>query len=199
MTSLKSLTDDLERELASLSPAHRVAFAALCSERLLPVYGTFSRMEAWGDAAVLRRGLDAVWNWLAGRSPSRQLVQDLIDACEAAAPDTEEFSSAYASAALNAAAAVVEALECCLDGSVEHAVQAATLSIDTIWMHVQARDGVAGSVVAEAKVLGDPAILRETRRQDDDLAHLKRMRTLDPSALKSLRDSSRGHAVLEHS
>src|SRR4051812_43018516 len=129
---MSAASDDwLIQEIAALPPSHRIVFAASCSERLIPNYAAFSRMEGWGDTGVLLHALNAAWDHIAGMSLSEPRVRELLAACERIAPDTEDFSSIYTSAALDATTAIIATLECCLAGDIQSAAHAAQSARDT--------------------------------------------------------------------
>jgi uncharacterized protein YjaG (DUF416 family) len=109
-------------QLARLPQRHRVAYASACAERLLPLYTWFQGTGSWGDSTVLDRGISLAWNWAKGQAEGKA-IRDAIAACEEVTPDTEDFSSGLVSRALDAAAAVAQALETCLDPSPETAAQ----------------------------------------------------------------------------
>jgi uncharacterized protein YjaG (DUF416 family) len=103
----------LEQRVAALPPQAQLAFAAVCGERLLPLYRSFSIEEQWGDTGPLRETLDEVWRFVGGMGDGDKLGR-AIASCEAQAPDTDDFSSGTASLALNAVGAVSAAGRACL-------------------------------------------------------------------------------------
>ena len=93
---------ELEKKLRTLPQWKQAAFALAACERLFPLFVTFSRSTSWGDPDVLRRALDLAWDSLSRNGHPNQLQRAASEA-EAQAPDTEDFSSEYTSAALDAA------------------------------------------------------------------------------------------------
>jgi len=91
--------------MPSLDHGRRLAFAAACAERLLPLYNRFSQQANWGDAAALRRAVSQVWHAADGGAVDSDAIADLMRQCEAAAPETEDFRQPLTSAALSAATA----------------------------------------------------------------------------------------------
>lgn len=178
-------------ELSRLPASHRIAFCASCCQRMLPNYEKFHRMEHWGDPASLRRAVEEVWNSLAGQPISEDRVELLAQQCQDAAPDTEVFSSLYASSALDAASAIVETLQCCRDRSPKWGATVATSARDTVDMYIQMRDDLAPSgAEMEATIANDPLMRREIEKQQADLVELRRLRELTLEALAQLRHSS---------
>src|ERR1044071_1517823 len=63
--------DDFQRFVSNVitpwSQEQRIALAAAMAERWLPVYESFSEEEDWGDASILKRAVEAVWNCALGK------------------------------------------------------------------------------------------------------------------------------------
>jgi uncharacterized protein YjaG (DUF416 family) len=106
--------DDYDRfvtdRLARLTPEQRTAMAAAMGERWYPAYAAFSKAEDWGDAAVLRHGLDAVWDQLRGKPLAAAERERLIAGVEKATPHMDDFDGA--DEALSACQIVKDALRC---------------------------------------------------------------------------------------
>jgi len=136
--------------------------------------------------------MEQIWALLSGRVVSVGRLRDLAQACEEAAPDTEQFDSLYTSAALDAASALVETLLCCDDGLAARGARVATSAIDTIDMYIQMRDHLAplGEAMEEL-IARDPLMARELAKQAEDLAELASMKELTPDFINTLRMSSR--------
>lgn len=88
----------------------RLAIAAGMAERWLHVYQAFSLEEEWGDAGLMRRGLDAAWNHLAGETLDPHDLARYLGLVDDSTPHMDFFDD---HAALAAAFIVREALECC--------------------------------------------------------------------------------------
>ena len=188
----------LRAELHEMSVKHRIAFAASCCERLVPNYIGFAQTENWGDPNLIRYSLDQVWSFLRGGVITGESIRELSQRCEAVAPDTEVYSSNLTSAALDAVGAVVETLDSCLDGSVEHAVSAASLARDTIDMYIQVRDDLDYTDPEfEEKILNDQLMQEELQKQSKDIEDLKAGGPLGEDTLDRIRLSS-SQAGLQH-
>jgi uncharacterized protein YjaG (DUF416 family) len=101
----------LDNRLAQLTPDQRTALAAAMGERWYPAYVSFSTSEKWGDAAALRRSLDAVWTHLRGTPLTSAERERLVAAVDRATPHTDDFDDA--DAALSACVIAKDALRCC--------------------------------------------------------------------------------------
>jgi uncharacterized protein YjaG (DUF416 family) len=104
--------DDYERflndRLARLTPEQRTALAAAMGERWYPAYDAFTKAEDWGDAGVLRRSLDAVWDHLRGTPLAARERARLIAAVEEVTPHMDDFDAG--DEALSACVIVKDAL-----------------------------------------------------------------------------------------
>jgi hypothetical protein len=95
---------DLEQQLATMAPEQQLVFGAICSERHLPDYLTFSAKVKWGDPEPLRRAINEAWASSAGEARfDVDTLDKLLTECEQAAPDTEDFSTSEVSYALDVA------------------------------------------------------------------------------------------------
>jgi uncharacterized protein YjaG (DUF416 family) len=187
----------LERALEELPRRNRVAFAASCCERLLPNYHAFTLVESWGDLAPLVDGIDLVWHYLATGTLPEPHARKLALACEAAAPDMEDFGSLYAPAALDAAASVAYTLEGCLTDDVRPIADVASLARETIYLYLHRigqptpLEPQAGAFI-EDWVQHSPLMQQELAKQQQDLLDLQQRTLLTPEFLLSLRTSSQG-------
>src|SRR5205807_263748 len=107
----------LAARLAQLDARRQAAFAGLCAERLMPFYRWFQRTERWGDYDGLRRSLDVVWDYVGGVEITASQAENLRKLVDAATPDTDEFSDALASRAMDAATAVSQTVAICAEPS----------------------------------------------------------------------------------
>jgi uncharacterized protein YjaG (DUF416 family) len=106
--------DDYDRfithRLGQLTPGQRTALAAAMGERWYPAYLAFSTAEQWGDATLLRRSLDAVWEHLRGTPLPAAERERLIGGVDKVTPHMDDFD---ANEALSACQIVKDALRCC--------------------------------------------------------------------------------------
>jgi uncharacterized protein len=181
--------------LAALPEGQRVAFAASCCERLLPNYNAFVQQERWGQPAFLREALTAVWRQLSGEHLPEAEIRRLAVRCGEAAPNTEEFSGVFVSAALYAAAAISTTLECCLEASPEKVATVAELARDTIDQYLAiVNDPIGGPHVSGEGfyewITEAPLMTAELLKQWHDIDQLASQDTLDAAFLDLLRASS---------
>ena len=187
--------EQLARDLSALPVNHRIAFAASCSERLVPNYEAFALIEEWGDPQRVRRALDEIWIFLSGSSLPEERIRELMDVCFTAAPDSEDFHSVYASLAERAASAVYSKLECCLQGGPEAAATVGILSRESIDVYLNALadpelDVHTSDPSLDEWIAQSPLMAAEIEKQQEDLADLAARMTLDLTFLEQLRQSA---------
>jgi uncharacterized protein YjaG (DUF416 family) len=169
-------------------PWRAVSFMAACTERMLPNYRLFFDEERFGNPQVLREVVDRTWLW-AERGEPLIGADTLIAACEGVTPHTEEHSSRYTSAALDAAVATALSLEATVAFDAAKAVEVASLGRDTVDLWVQQiRDLDPLDPALELKILQDPLMQTELQAQSEDRKSLSD-RTLSRRAIvTALRD-----------
>lgn len=154
--------------IASLSPKKQLAFALLVFERMLPSLTAFSKETGFDDSCYLQ-AKDAAWSALQNSSVDKALNQ----ACIRSAPDTEKFSHALTSYALNAALAMSDIVEFTLDGRSDHIVSVSTLARDSVDLYLS---GLEPSLVSSAeednKIAQHPLMQQEQHREEEDIKFL---------------------------
>ncbi len=186
----------LEKELEGLPPLRRIAFAVSCCERVLPNYNAFSRMENWGAPSVVRTALDEVWQILQGKPVDAALIRQLIKDCENIIPDSDDFTGSnliYDVEAQEAAIAICNTLEACLDPTPQQIIRVAncvTNTIDAFLLSEAESFNVSESKNGLEKlkeaIASHPLAVREMAKQSEDLQRLKDTATLDRDFLEWL-------------
>jgi uncharacterized protein len=181
----------LRQSLARLDPWKRVAFMALCCERMVPNYDRFTADSGFGDSRVLRRGVDAAWTWLeSGRLPDD--LGTLRAQAEQQAPNMEDFSSPFTSAALDAANAVASLLDAVGEPEGADPVEVAGLARDTVDLYVQEIEKLdPNDRGLEDAIRRHRLMQAELRHQRDDLANLERWAGARNDAVRQLRVKDR--------
>jgi uncharacterized protein YjaG (DUF416 family) len=157
--------------LIGLVRRKRLLFLAACCERQFGNYAQFHQETGWGDPQVLCDGLQSLWNYTDNIDITN--LKNIRRAIEAVTPDTEEFKSGYTSSALNAATALLESLDYCVDDDISHCLQVACLCRDSIYMFIQLREDYDYSDDDETKIYVDPLMARELQAQQSDIELLK--------------------------
>jgi uncharacterized protein YjaG (DUF416 family) len=164
--------DSIRQKAAHLSGWQRVAFMAACCERMLPNYETFHMQTGFGNPGVLRRELDAVWAWIESDAPLKDAAE-LISQVDLQTPNTEEFKSAYTSAALDAANSIAITLEAMNGVSEDGVAEVASLARDSVDLFVQQHDDLDPSDLNfEHRIMSSPLMQAELAAQTQSLKEL---------------------------
>jgi uncharacterized protein YjaG (DUF416 family) len=185
----------LERTLQKLAPWKRIAFMAQIGERMLGNYQRFSAETGFGDVSVLRNALDTAWTWIeSGWLPGN--LAELREACEQQAPDTEQFSSPYTSAALDAANVASIILDALDRPDEAQPVDVASLARDTVDLFVQECMNLDLNAPGfEDTILQHSLMQSELRRQREDLEALTNWSEDRETAGRELRAQSGGRTL----
>ncbi len=187
----------LETELEFIPSFHTLAFAASICERLLPNYNAFSKNENFGNFYVLRQALDEIWQFLQNNSVDRTRFSQLIYDCDSdlIIPHADDFGAGYALEAQEAAFALCNTLEACLNPTpeailkvAEHATNTidAFINFDETFSLLQSQD----MTKYKQAIASHPLAVREMAKQTEDLRRLKEIEILDREILGWLRTSS---------
>lgn len=185
-----SLNEEIEhigRRVARLEHPRAAAYFACCGERLLPLYRAFVRREQWGDPAVLRGALDAVWDAL------ERAVQGewagLAAAVELQTPHADDFDSletTFAQDACFSAGMAVQALSGSAEpGWVEYTLEVLRVAVCVEQTgHMDLGSGPEYEVFQRELVLDD-RVQKELAFQEADLAMLE---SADPPDYRAMRE-----------
>lgn len=164
---------ELKKRLQTLPQWKQAAFALAACERLFPFYLKFSSATKWGDPAVLRRAIDLAWESMRSdcqfRAPSQAATK-----AEAQAPDTEDFSSEYTSAALDAALSVANLMRILEHFDLELVLEIAQASFDSAYLlaSLSPTDSAVTPAIHQ-QILLDSRVQNELDAQDSDLEFLR--------------------------
>jgi uncharacterized protein YjaG (DUF416 family) len=150
---------------------------------MFPNYIRFQHEFRWGDYRSIRSALDIGWNWLEDMNIGHAQLAELRNACARSAPETEDFDTILASAALDAASAACLLLDQIPNAVPEKAVEVSTLARDTVDMYVQVLDNMpANSLGLEERIRLHPLMQKEIERQYFDLDLLSNAWTVNKIA-----------------
>lgn len=158
---------DVVSELREVGLRQRTAFAAACAERLFP---TYARSKTRANEGRLRAILDRVWELTETDSLDTLEIARLAREVEALAPETSNRESPFTplsqftSGALNAAGAVLAALECLRSDDPRCCGDAALMTTDTVYLALP---------TASLKSAEHPLLRRELGWQREDIAFVK--------------------------
>lgn len=180
-------------ELAALSEADRAIFAALCAERLMPIYRRFHEEAHQGSPEELQSALDTVWLFILGSASASDLSRSQRTA-EALVPDEDDESWMEASAyGQSGAAAVAYAARTAAAGDLQDAVWAARQLVEAgdYAAQQQRLDLDIGSNNADAEVLSAPVVQGALSGLREDLNAVKRMSEPLEAIVASMRQRAR--------
>lgn len=163
----------LRNRLLRLGHWQVVFFTWSVCERMYPNFVRFSDLTGHEGAGILRSSLDRVIKWL----KFEPLEDEGFDgnACDAVAPDTEDYDTPLVSAALDAAVAISFLVNSISGEAVELAVEASTLAVDSVDLFVQAIEEIdLNDPFLEVKVHSHELMQRELKMQRECLELLER-------------------------
>lgn len=184
--------------LAGLDIWHRLTFAALCSERLLPSYRAFQIATGWGNVKLLRELLDHLYRLLGDRILDTTWAQQAVEEWAPHIPDTEQFRTVLVGGALNASAATSYTIQIVADQGRDprlaawagkHAYEAADRYA------VSCGGFAAQSRAFEQEILSSPVVQDELERQEGSLAVLEKEGLLSAHLIARLRAQSQEHTI----
>jgi uncharacterized protein YjaG (DUF416 family) len=106
----KDFIQQLQEQTSALSYEKGLAMAILLCRKLLPDYQAFSAAHGWGDPRILEEALQCCESAQAG-SVNKVETLPLYERLCAVTPDMDDFGDYDGSYALNAAAALLQALQ----------------------------------------------------------------------------------------
>ena len=168
--------NDLSKSLHPLNEWKQVAFALAICERLYPNYVAFSEETTWGDTEKIRACLDIAWQCLSDRTLHLRRTE-AASACEAAAPDTEDFQSKYTSAALDTALSTANLMRLLSSFDHEKVLEIAETAYETADLFTFSNVETAAIVTAEDErnSLSHPIVQGELRQQKQDIEQLSNL------------------------
>jgi len=162
------IDEETSTRLSTLIPKKRLAFGLLVFERMLPDLIAFSKETSF-DASCYLQAKGAAW-----RAVQNGFIdEDLRQACTQNIPDTEKFSHALTSYALNAALAMDELLEYTRDNQTDHLTYVLSLARDSVDLYLTSLEqSIISSAEEDKRNDDDPLMERERRQEEDDIEFL---------------------------
>lgn len=127
-------------ELDTLSFRHKVLFAVLACERMLPSYIHFHNDEKWGSVNTLKDTLEFLYSCTLNGNIDTRIIDKLKIDMEQNAPDLDEFSSESAPYALDTCITYYETLEYAKTKNNTHLSNAIESLIAMVDMFAQEQD-----------------------------------------------------------
>ena len=185
----------LKARLAQLSPSARVAFAAACATRLVPLYERYSAEVDTGDPRLLHQAIDTVWNWVRGDQIAMTYVAAQIEQLDTLTPTERQAAAPSGAYADDAIASAIYALQSIAEPGAQNAAWAAARVINSVTDFVCARwKRTVGRFPSPDEGFADPAVVTVLARIERDL---KELEAAGEGALATLGDRLRARAVVE--
>ncbi len=182
--------EDVTNEISVLTHAHRLAFCASCCERAPPNYELFVGRESWGTIEPFRKAVDTAWSVAEGHRLGVNLGQ-LREECKSWAPHSDDFPSAEAAAAQDAALMTLVLLEHLTDPDPDHCRRVASFARDSVDMCVQLTEELNPAAPdLEDRIEESTLMQREIGKQREDIAVLERQETVTPEFIRRFREAS---------
>jgi uncharacterized protein YjaG (DUF416 family) len=135
----KAFIDTFQKQATTLSYEKALAMAVLLCQKLLPDYHAFSVARQWGDPPTLEEALQSCKK-AQMRSATKEEIDPLFQRLYSVTPDTEDFGDYGGSYALNAAAALLHALQYISGRDAKDIFAIGTLYTDTISVKLHEMD-----------------------------------------------------------
>ncbi len=186
-----SLFDEvaLRNRLIALSSWKQAAFLTLLCDRMMPNARQFSRDTGF-SISICSECLEKAWEYLS--DGARANYQVLSERCLENAPDMDEFTHKFASAALDAVLSVSKLMSFLQQPNIDLIVEAVTLAFDTIYLYIPTTDASS-----DDEIIKHPLMQQELKREEDDLRFVEAISTdIDTPATVRLKDRAREAAPL---
>jgi uncharacterized protein YjaG (DUF416 family) len=169
--------EEVQRCVEALPSRSRIAFGLACCERMFRNYVACRQKINWGDEQPLRKALDDLWKCVEGEEMAKSAAKQMYEACEAVAPNSDDFSELLTTSAQDACFSICCVLDYVLQAKPEQITETSSFAIDTIDLYVSAMlDGfsktprlIFNRAEREEQIRLHPLMQRELARQDADL------------------------------
>lgn len=160
-------------DLIALDDQRRVAFGIMMLERAAAGYFQFQIETGSQGGAQLRAANAEAWSALE-RGAEQRCRFISVDECAEAAPDSEDYTSPYTSAAIDAVAIACCVLEFLNTSDVSKLVEAAESRRDTVYLFLINEAGIDPAAAGfEEVVERHPLVQAELKALDEDIAFLR--------------------------
>ncbi len=167
----------LKARLGRLNEEERVAFAAACASRMLPVYEDYHEETGLGDPEMIRRVLESAWSWVQGIRKERLSYGADVEALTALLPGEDEGSVPPGKWAADALSSTIYTVEALVHSDPQRAVWAAEQVVDAVEDYVRSTwFSKHGEVPSAQEEVSDPLMQTLLRQYDRDLSDLERLR-----------------------
>lgn len=168
----------LLRVLLQADWRQQLRFGVEVSSRLVGNYEALFGDQA--QSGVLKNSLEYAINCLFGAEPDRQLIRELLVACEQIAPESNSTDSMFLTSAQDACFSVCAILDFLLEHDATHIVIASRYAFDSVDLIAQELQQLSPSDPnLEQKIFHHPLMKREREFQESALSDLLRPVDID--------------------
>jgi uncharacterized protein len=199
---LLSRLREMQDAVSQLPFYHRMAFAAACCERRVPIYYAFAALCEGARPEEIQDLVDTVWLYLKKESIDTQRVMELLETLQPVIEHTQEKGYIFGMQSYWLTLALDDLLHYCLDKEVKRI--AAMLEILahglTQYLHYVNYPSSEFLSPEDQRIFDDwvdraPLIEIEFRKQREEYDKLAQRNTLDPDFLDQLRHSARSVGI----
>lgn len=185
-------------KLDTLSFRHKVLFAVLACERMLPSYIYFHNEEKWGSVGLLKEALTFLYAFvLDGNIDTLRLEKMMLD-MEQNTPDLDEFSSSSASYAFDTSITYYETLAYVKTKDNTNLLNAIESLLNMVDMFAQEQAGLDPSDIdLEAKISKNKYMMNEIERQNTIRFILSEQELITSELIESLRSLNLALPLIE--
>lgn len=150
----------------------QIVFSLTCCERMLPNYRSFNHQSGFGSPVILEDALSLAWDWV--RYEKLDLnFKKIREQIEEQAPNTEDFSSPFTSAALDAANSIATVFDAIEDFNPDHIRTIVEFATDSVDLWVQRTEGMAANdLELEQKIQSHPLMMKELTEMHNAIEYL---------------------------
>ena len=184
--------------LNTLSFRHKVLFAVLACERMLPSYIYFHNDEKWGSVSALKDTLEFLYTFTINGNIDMPIIDKLKIDIEQNTPDLDEFSSESASYAFDTCTTYYETLEYAKTKNNTHLSNVVESLLATVDMFIQEQDDLdPGDIHLEEKISKNKYMMNEIERQNTILSVLSKQELITSELIKTLRSLNLSLPLIE--
>lgn len=159
----------------------------------------------WETYPILRQALDEVWMIIKGDSIDSIRLNQLLNDCEKVIPHDHDNDSGYVVEAQYAASSICHLIDMCLQKEPAALKMLVNTTYNTLYQYLDWQMEVAEDMAEEetdddwskkkldeqAQIIANhPFVIREMKKENEDLQLLKETSTLAPEFIKQFRNSA---------
>ena len=167
--------DEMLKRLSALPHQGRIAFIAICVQRMMPLYEEYYRRSGDGSPESVKNGLDIVWSIVRGEPISKNHILNTLHHTKKLALDEDIYPDAIGN---DVVFGVCYGLECGMTGDVKLSEYPARMAFDLLYQYIYSKNNPGLSTMTSKEVertIADPLIQVELQRQRRDILELTKI------------------------